>query len=73
MQGLKQVIRAQAPTMVVRPIVFVLGILTLRYAFERPVTAPVAILLQLAATTVALLADDSVSASRHAETRASGQ
>ena len=55
MQGLKQVARAQAPSMVVRPIVFALGILTLHYLFARPVTAPVAILLQLAATTVALL------------------
>lgn len=55
MQGLKQVARAQAPSMVVRPIVFALGILTLRYGFSRGVTAPVAILLQLGATTVALV------------------
>jgi O-antigen/teichoic acid export membrane protein len=55
MQGLKQVARAQAPSMVVRPIVFALGILTVRYAFAQSVSAPVAILLQLAATTVALV------------------
>lgn len=55
MQGLKQVARAQAPSMVVRPIVFALGILTLHYGFARGVTAPVAILLQLGATTVALV------------------
>ena len=55
MQGLKQVARAQAPSMVVRPIVFALGILTLHYVFARTMTAPVAILLQLAATTVALV------------------
>jgi O-antigen/teichoic acid export membrane protein len=55
MQGLKQVARAQVPSMVVRPIVFALGILTLHYGFARGVTAPVAILLQLGATTVALV------------------
>jgi len=55
MQGLKLVARAQVPTMVVRPIVFVLGVLTVRYAFDRSVTAPVAILLQLGATTAALV------------------
>ncbi len=55
MQGLKLVARAQAPSMVVRPIVFVLGVLAVRYAFDRTVTAPVAILLQLGATTVALV------------------
>ena len=55
MQGLKQVARAQAPSMVVRPIVFALGILTVHYVFARAVTAPVAILLQLVATTVALV------------------
>jgi O-antigen/teichoic acid export membrane protein len=55
MQGLKLVARAQAPNMVVRPIVFVLGVLIVRYAFDRSVTAPVAILLQFAATTVALV------------------
>ena len=55
MQGLKQVARAQAPSMVVRPIVFAMGVLTLQYAFGRSVSAPVAILLQLAATTVGLL------------------
>ena len=55
MQGLKQVARAQAPTMVVRPIVFVVALVTLRYAFSQQVSAPVAILLQLVATTVALV------------------
>ena len=55
MQGLKLVARAQAPNMVVRPIVFVLGVLLVRYAFDQTVTAPVAILLQFAATTVALV------------------
>ena len=55
MQGLKLVARAQAPNMVVRPIVFVVGILLVRFAFDRAVTAPVAILLQFAATTVALV------------------
>ena len=55
MQGLKLVARAQAPNMVVRPIVFLLGILLVRFAFAQPVTAPVAILLQFAATTVALV------------------
>lgn len=55
MQGLKLVARAQAPNMVVRPIVFVIGVLVVRYAFDQGVTAPVAILLQFAATTVALV------------------
>ena len=55
MQGLKQVARAQAPSMVVRPIVFVLGVLALHYGLGRTVTAPVAILLQFGATTVALV------------------
>lgn len=55
MQGLKLVARAQAPNMVVRPIVFLLGVLLVRFAFEQTVTAPVAILLQFAATTVALV------------------
>jgi len=55
MQGLKLVARAQAPSLVVRPIVFVLGVLAVRYAFDRSVTATVAILLQLGATTVALI------------------
>jgi O-antigen/teichoic acid export membrane protein len=54
-QGLKLVARAQAPNMVVRPIVFVLGILLVRYAFDQAVTAPIAILLQFAATTAALV------------------
>jgi len=55
LQGLKQVARAQAPSMVVRPIIFALGILTLHYVLRDVVTAPVAILLQLVATTVALV------------------
>jgi O-antigen/teichoic acid export membrane protein len=55
MQGLKLVARAQAPSMVIRPIVFVLGVVAVRFAFDRSVTAPVAILLQLGATTVALV------------------
>ena len=55
LQGLKQVARAQAPSMVVRPIVFVVSVLTLRFLFERSIGAPVAILLQLGATTVALM------------------
>jgi len=55
MQGLKLVARAQAPSMVVRPIVFVLGVLAVHYAFDRSVTATVAILLQFGATTVALV------------------
>jgi O-antigen/teichoic acid export membrane protein len=55
LQGLKQVARAQAPTMIVRPVVFVLSVLTLRYVFSQSLNAPVAILLQLGATTVALV------------------
>jgi O-antigen/teichoic acid export membrane protein len=55
LQGFKQVVRSQTPSLVVRPVVFVLGILILHYGFQRPVSAPVAILLQLGATTVALL------------------
>ena len=55
LQGLKQVARAQLPTMVVRPLVFALAILALRYVFRQSVGAPVAIVLQLAATSVALV------------------
>jgi len=55
LQGFKHVVRSQAPSMVVRPVVFVLGIVVLRYGFQRSVSAPVAILLQFAATTVALI------------------
>jgi O-antigen/teichoic acid export membrane protein len=54
MQGFKQVARAQAPSMVVRPVIFVLGLLGLHYLARIPVSAPVAILLQVGATTVAL-------------------
>ena len=54
-QGLKHVARAQAPSIVIRPIVFVIGVLGLHYVVGQSVTAPVAILLQLAATSVALL------------------
>lgn len=55
MQGLKEVARAQAPSMVVRPIVFALGILAARDLLGSSMSAPVAILLQLGATTVALV------------------
>jgi len=55
LQGFKHVVRSQAPSMVVRPVVFVLGIVVLHYGFQRSVSAPVAILLQFAATTVALI------------------
>jgi O-antigen/teichoic acid export membrane protein len=55
LQGFKQVARAQAPNMVVRPVVFALGILVVHYLFKRSVSAPVAILLQLGATSVALV------------------
>jgi O-antigen/teichoic acid export membrane protein len=55
LQGFKQVVRSQSPSLVVRPVVFVLAILVLRYGFERSVCAPVAILLQFGATTVALI------------------
>ena len=55
LQGFKQVARAQAPNMVVRPVVFALSVLVMHYLFKRPVSAPVAILLQLGATSVALL------------------
>ena len=54
MQGFKQVARAQAPTLVVRPLVFVLALLGLHSVARVQVSAPVAIVLQLAATTVAL-------------------
>jgi O-antigen/teichoic acid export membrane protein len=54
-QGLKQVARAQAPNLVIRPVVFAMSVLTLRYGFTQPVSAPVAILLQLVATSVALI------------------
>jgi O-antigen/teichoic acid export membrane protein len=55
LQGLKHVAWAQLPSLVVRPVAFVLGILALGYVLDGAVTAPVAILLQLGATTVALL------------------
>jgi O-antigen/teichoic acid export membrane protein len=55
LQGFKQVARSQSPSLVVRPIVFVLTILLLHYGFQRTVSAPVAILLQFGATTVALV------------------
>ena len=55
LQGFKQVARSQTPSLIVRPIVFVLCTLGLYYGFQRPVTAAVAILLQFAATTVALI------------------
>jgi O-antigen/teichoic acid export membrane protein len=55
LQGFKQVARAQMPSMVVRPIVFVLSLLTIRYVLRLPLSAPVAILLQLGATAVALV------------------
>jgi O-antigen/teichoic acid export membrane protein len=55
MQGFKQVARAQAPSLVVRPVIFVLSVLGLHYVLRQPVSAPVAILLQLGATTVALV------------------
>lgn len=55
MQGFKQVARAQAPSLVVRPIFFLAGVLALHYLARVPVNAPVAILLQLGATTVALV------------------
>lgn len=55
LQGFKHVARSQTPTLVVRPVVFALGVLALRYLFQRPVTAPAAVLLQLGATTVALM------------------
>ena len=55
MQGFKQVARAQAPSLVVRPVIFVLSVLGLHYVFSQPVSAPVAILLQLGATTVAFI------------------
>lgn len=54
-QGLRRVAQAQAPSMIVRPIVFAIGLLTLHYAFARPVTAPAAIVLQLLATSAALV------------------
>jgi O-antigen/teichoic acid export membrane protein len=54
-QGLKHVARAQAPMMVIRPVVFVAAVLGLHYLVGHAVSAPVAILLQLGATTVALL------------------
>ena len=54
-QGLKHVARAQAPVMVVRPLVFVACVLGLHYLLGQSVSAPVAILLQLGATSVALL------------------
>ena len=55
LQGFKQVARSQSPSLVVRPIVFVLGIVILHYGLQRTVSAPVAILLQFGATTVALI------------------
>jgi O-antigen/teichoic acid export membrane protein len=53
-QGLKHVARAQVPGLLVRPVVFVVGVLALRYVFDRPVSAPVAIGLQFGATAVGL-------------------
>lgn len=54
-QGLRHVARAQVPSLIVRPVVFVLGVLAVLYLVGRSVTAPVAILLQVGATTVALV------------------
>ena len=54
-QGLKHVARAQAPSMVIRPIVFVAAVLGLHYVVGQSVSAHVAILLQVGATSVALL------------------
>ena len=54
MQGFKHVARAQAPSLLIRPAIFVLSLLGLHYVARIPVSAPVAILLQLGATTVAL-------------------
>jgi len=54
-QGFKHVARAQVPNLLLRPVAFVLGVLVVRYAFDTAVTAPVAVVLQLGATTVALL------------------
>ena len=54
LQGFKQVARAQAPSLVVRPVVFALSVLGLHYVAGQPVNAPVAIVLQLGATAVAL-------------------
>jgi O-antigen/teichoic acid export membrane protein len=55
LQGLKHVARAQAPSMVIRPVVFVASVVALHYLFAQSVSAPVAILLQVGATSVALL------------------
>ena len=54
-QGFKHVARAQVPNLLIRPIAFVVSVLLVRYAFDASVTAPVAVLLQVGATTVALL------------------
>ena len=54
LQGFKQVARAQAPSLVVRPVIFALSVLGLHYVAGQPVNAPVAIVLQLGATAVAL-------------------
>ena len=55
MQGFKQVARAQAPSLVIRPVIFVVVLLGLHYVGRVAVSAPVAILLQVGATTVALI------------------
>jgi len=55
LQGFKQVARAQMPSMVVRPVVFVLSVLAIHFVLRLPLTAPVAILLQVGATAVALV------------------
>ena len=54
-QGFRHVVRAQVPNLLIRPIVFVASALLLHFAFAAPLTAPVAVLLQLGATTVGLL------------------
>ena len=54
-QGFKHVARAQVPNLLIRPIAFVASVLLVRYGFDASITAPVAVLLQVGATTVALL------------------